>query len=368
MSETKMSEVLVHGVDAEPAREKEAVRRVSRIFLTRSKSADKIIKEILAGKNPADIKFITAKWIEKDEGSENPRQLMPAGGKIKPDETAEAAAIREALEETHLRAADVEGLGNIRYSFHHKKSNQELTVDETLFIGKILPSDVAYPLDPKEDKIAGFHDLDVDELAKLFEKGQINKESVDHALHLLGHLNVKDSEEKKDPKEVQIVLDKFIKKMRDKEIDKKKSIFKHLLGLMVQNDLLVHEGAEYWLEQFSIAGYDQQENEDFIRRFWEFFGEAKEIVPSNKKDASLKQNLLCRAVDLSNFEEEIESANKLGSNIEATIRSIYALLEAKYYSEHYLQIMAENEKMKGFVGGLTRFSEAISSGGETLEQ
>lgn len=143
----------VDGLEQRETREKEPVD-VARLFLFQSRRAE----DIRDDEDIETMHFTEMLLIQKG-GDVNPGQVMPIGGKIDEGENPLQAAMREAVEEAHLRPAErsVRPVGIQEYSFEHSRKG-ELHRRAHYFKGKLGPQDwdVPYPLHPTEDKIARF--------------------------------------------------------------------------------------------------------------------------------------------------------------------------------------------------------------------
>ncbi|PLX29056.1 hypothetical protein C0581_00090 [Candidatus Parcubacteria bacterium] len=174
--------------EVEPQREQEPTE-VVRLQILRAKSIGEIKKNLESGAKPEDLFFVNSVWIEKQQKSEAPGRVMQIGGKRSGDESLEQTAVREMLEETHLRPTNIEKIDQDQeYTFRHSKRG-DVTNKVAYFEARVLPSDRVTQLNPQEDKIGLFHKLDLSEVGKLFGI----KEDVDigeggDELNLIEHL------------------------------------------------------------------------------------------------------------------------------------------------------------------------------------
>lgn len=181
-------EPMAHEKQEHSAEQREAeVVRVARLFLFQSRKPE----EILDTDSVSDLYFTDLLLIQKG-GDTNPGQVMPLGGKIDEGENPLQAAIREAVEEAHLRPAErtIRPVGTSHhYEFEHPRKGRQKR-EALYFKGKLGPQDwdVPYQLHPEEDKIAGFVHFSPAESVRLFETdGQVEKNgevyTVQDALH-----------------------------------------------------------------------------------------------------------------------------------------------------------------------------------------
>lgn len=141
-------------VEGTEKREQEPTE-VARLFLFQSRKPE----EILDTDAVADMHFTEMLLIHKG-GDVNAGQVMPLGGKIDEGENPLKAAIREAVEEAHLRPPQrsIRAVGQPQdYSFDHPRHGR-LNRKAYYYKGKIGPQDwdVPYQTHPEEDKIKGF--------------------------------------------------------------------------------------------------------------------------------------------------------------------------------------------------------------------
>lgn len=151
---------------------KENVKEIARSFIFQSRGAESIRDD----ENLADIHLINSLWALK-EGEASGGQLTPVGGKIDEGELPETAALRELVEETHLRAPhrSVEKLAKQEYEFFHRGKNKVMKRKVHYYkMGISRPkTDIPYVLDLAEDKIAEFVSLSTSETRQLFTAGEI---------------------------------------------------------------------------------------------------------------------------------------------------------------------------------------------------
>ena len=147
--------------------------QVVRVFLYQSRSVESI-------RDDEDINslYFTNLVLLQKSGTVNPGQLMPVGGRVNPGERLMRAAMRECVEETHLRPPErsIRPVGvKQRYSFDHSRRGR-VENEVTYFKGKLAPPDldIAYALDVEEDNIRDFVYLKPDETKELLMgSGQI---------------------------------------------------------------------------------------------------------------------------------------------------------------------------------------------------
>lgn len=164
-------------------------RAVARTFVFQSADSNKLHEKIKAqvaktqeswAKIIGQTPLTHCLWLEKDTSSRNPGQITPIGGGQDPADHGSfiRTALRELLQETHLRPTEIHQLVSehtrepikITYHMAEKKPGYRREVDNTqhLFWARILPSDLPYQLDKTEDKIAAFHTLTLDEMGLLW--------------------------------------------------------------------------------------------------------------------------------------------------------------------------------------------------------
>lgn len=170
-------------------REKEPIPEVARVFLFQSISPEQI-SDTTDVSDPENICFTRMMLIRKG-GIASRGKVMPVGGNLQPGERAQQAAIREVVEETHLRMtpASTEELSVVQeYSFYHAGKKETLDRKAHFFVGRVLPQPLeqAYPLHNEEDKIAAFDYLTVSEYEELAEHGTIQRD--DQEIELLDSL------------------------------------------------------------------------------------------------------------------------------------------------------------------------------------
>lgn len=150
--------------------------QVVRTFLYQSRSVESIQDD----EDIAALSFTKLVLLQKS-GTVNPGQLMPVGGRVNPGESLMKAAMRECVEETHLRPPkrSIRPVGvQQRYSFNHPRRGR-VRNEVTYFKGKLAPPDldIAYALDVDEDKIGSFVYLTPEETRELLiSSGQINRD------------------------------------------------------------------------------------------------------------------------------------------------------------------------------------------------
>lgn len=154
---------------------REKAKEIARIFIFQARP----IESIRDDEDLENMHFVNSLWALK-EGEASGGQLTPVGGKIDEDELPEAAAMRELVEETHLRSPErsIEKVGEQHYSFLHRGKNETMRRLVHYYKGKISAPDfdIPYVLDPAEDKIAEFVSLSPSETWQLFAKGEIHRD------------------------------------------------------------------------------------------------------------------------------------------------------------------------------------------------
>lgn len=161
-------------------RREQEPKTVVRVFLYQAISPDRIPDNA----DPRDLDFVRMILLKKGPGnSEN--QIMPVGGNVDDGETVDEAIIREAVEETHLRAIpnSIVPFRTIQeYAFDHQTEERPKKTHKHrrtyYFQGHLLPEphDQPYVLDPEEDKIANFEHLTVAQVERMFRSGEITTE------------------------------------------------------------------------------------------------------------------------------------------------------------------------------------------------
>lgn len=173
-------------------REKEPVTEVARVFLFQAISPDKI-PDTADMSDPKQLCFTHMMLIRK-AGIASRGKLMPVGGKISPGETPSHAAIREVVEETHLRmTSDSTKQLTVtqEYSFFHAGQQKEIKREAHFFVGQVLPQPLeqAYPLHNEEDKIAAFDFLTIQEYEELAEMGTLIRDNGATEVQILDSLS-----------------------------------------------------------------------------------------------------------------------------------------------------------------------------------
>ncbi|MFA7245307.1 MAG: NUDIX domain-containing protein [Candidatus Magasanikbacteria bacterium] len=351
----------------EPSKEKET-REVVRVFLAQSRSVEEMweiiqkMQEEKTSEKPLEkpfdftrLLFNTIVWAEKDSISvQNSGQVMPVGGKVdETDKTYHAAAMREVLEETHLRVLGLQEFDhNIDYTLDTKNGNVD--IKQKLFFAKILPTNTAFPIDPEEDKIKKFHNLDLSMMASLYaDKGEF---SDGKKVELLGNLRLSEKEDEKvlrDGENKRKAVDVFFEladKSQSAELEKRQSIIK-----------LLYE----YLSQIKPCGKEIDSAFDKFLQASNFFNHQIEfqnictLMKSHYGDDDF-WSAFKTAIEVSNLEEELVGPAKQESNIESALHTIYALLETQGDYDVFFDIAKKNHKVAHFLDKLQKFIEALT--------
>jgi|GEM_PF-5661531 len=358
-------------LEGEENSERYKEKKVVRVFVARPKMSEQILASFDAASEGAegnfdDVFFTKVLLAKKNQLSRNPGQIMPVGGDIRIDtenpeksETAEEAALRKTLQETHVRLGTIKGFdGQIRYILSDPKGKKKFITQE-FFFGEIYPTDRAFPIDPEEDKIEGFVEVDLENLADYL----IDSDRV------YGSFRLEDESIPQDPavefvdnRSVESLYDQLEETMWNTEIDKRLSVTKFFLKFMGMEE---NDTSRFLL---LLEGIDPQTGKrDFTlhkERFAEFMRKASCLEGAREA--------LAKAIDFSNFVKEIEPKEqpyvnpekdekpKKESSIEAQLRFIYTLVETNHDHNLYLEYAKENPKLAPFVEKIERFMTLLS--------
>lgn len=343
-----------------PNPENKEVRRVVRAFIVQAKSLERIQEEFAKLQDPRDMFLTKVVLAEKSsESQKNAGQVMPVGGKVdSSDKNDEEALLREIIEETHLRPIKYESLEtSLKYNLH--TSEGSIPIEQKTYLAKILPSDYAYPLHPEEDKIAKFHGLDLGQLGALYS-GEV-VENDNSKIELLGNLRLPIEGVKQDSsvsledsqKDIPFeVFEELSNSLWKEEVKKRESVRKILFQTLKFDTEIQNE----WNQKF----FEVQEN------FFEYQNVWSECLKFLQTKEGFEKHFFA-AVDLSNFQEEVESSLPRQSEVEAVIRFVYSLINTRYDFDEYFEVAKENVKLTNFVQKIESFFEILSSSGQKGE-
>ncbi|EKE07575.1 MAG: hypothetical protein ACD_18C00049G0002, partial [uncultured bacterium] len=319
------------------------------------KTSEKPLEKPLKPFDFTRLLFNTIVWAEKDEKStQNAGQVMPVGGKVdETDKTFHAAAMREVLEETHLRVLDLEEFEkNVDYTLSTNKGDVE--IKQKLFFARILPTSTAFPINPEEDKIKKFHNLDLSMMGRLYaDNGELSDSD---KVELLGNLRIYKTEDEKvsrDPdnkKNAVAVFFELADKSQRAEKSKRESIIKLLYDYLSQIKP-GSEGIDSAFDKFlRVPNFYQHQIEfqNICTLMQEYYGEA-DFWSAFKT-----------AIEASNLEEELVGPSTKESYIESVMHTIYALLETQCDYDIFLDIARKNPKVAPFVDKLKTFIDALT--------
>lgn len=341
-------------------------KEMSRVFIYQSKSTDQIKAEILSGKTPAELSFINLIFSEKSADSISPNQLFPVGGsKLPSDKNSLGVAQRRTLEETHLRPVNIKKLGSLKYDLKDPREPVSTPIVTTCYLAKVLPFDVAYSLNPEEDKIAGYHQVDLSTYRdKILKKGyHVADEgtSAERKLPLIDSLRVNyevDGEEESpnivensSVQDVSGVQVKLMEELENKDFDKGQKIINNLISLLKMDN----NATEYWQNELSDSK-DITKNSKLLKDLLEYA--TKEVCDG---DVLKVQDLFLAAYDLSNFEDEVTEQHAGRSHNEMVLRVVFSLLETKYSYDKYIELIKENPDLANFANRLETFINILSS-------
>jgi len=346
--------------------EQKKPREMSRVFVFQSKTTDQIRAELASGKTPDQLSFINLIFAEKSTDSISPNQLLPVGGSKRPgDKSSLDTAKRRMLEETHLRPINIQKLGNMDYDLKDPRKEEPENISATYYLAEVLPLDVAYSLNPQEDKIAGYHQIDLstyrDEiLQRGYHTVDVGSEN-ERKLPLIDSLRVayKAGAQETSPniienisaQDVFQIQGKLVEELENKDFAKNQKILRHLVSLL---DMDKH-AIEYWEDEIDNA----KNIIDTSKILKDLLAYAVKEVYGG--DASAVQDLFLAAFDLSNFEEEISEKHAGRSHNEMVLRVVFSLLESKYNYDNYIELVKTNPDLANFANRLEKFINILSS-------
>lgn len=360
-----MGETLFRPEIKELSEEKEP-RRVVRVFLSQSRSMEEIMRDMKKTHDESytnfdftRLFFTNVVWAEKsDKSVQNAGQVMPVGGKVEKYDKGDLVitARREVVEETHLRVLDLQPFEK-KVDYRLKTNNVAIDIEQYLFFGRILPTDIPVPLDPQEDKIGDFHKMDLKMMGDLYSEKA--RSVTGKNLRLLGNLRLPLCHEEKDnkiirsPEEDEKVVGVFVElagRSQDAEKKKRESVMKLVQKYLSQNEK--HDSkTEVLFQQFFEA-------KDFFVHQKEFQKLCNDLIVIYGEEDFM--DALKTAIEASNFEEEMVLPASQESSIEATLRVIYVLLETKGDYDIFLDIAQKNKSAAPFVQKIIEFIEALT--------
>jgi len=316
---------------------------VVRAFLLQEKTGEEIKKELKKGVLPKDLYFTKSVWILKT-GKENSGQLMPVGGKIESSDLTDSEDVfegldkaikREMLHETHLRVVSLEAAGRQNYSFEHSSRGQ---VDNNvfLFLARILPNDIPYPLDPEEDKFERFINLDLNQVAELLYFGKVVVDGIE--MKLLDSFILDDeirtqvagaSKTKIEENGTTQSLMRFANQMSAQEGRVKLNVLEKLFSILRLKENLIPN------------------LEEKIKTWEQSLTTVKDLVAVNRiyqeimESEFIKPDYLLEAVGLNNLEEEVKYMDD--SKAKVLLHFISVLFMDKEWTDQYFE-MVKKEK------------------------
>ena len=350
------------------------LREMSRVFIYQSKNTDQIRKELISGKTPDQLSFINLIFAEKSADSISPNQLLPVGGSKRPgDKDSLEVAKRRMLEETHLRPIKIKKLGNMSYDLKDPRREELENISATYYLAEVLPLDVAYSLNPQEDKIAGYHQVDlatyrdqivphgyyvadaniatktklplVDSLRVAYETSAKELSSAD----IVENISVHD---------IANIQGRLIEELEKKDFIKTKKILTHLVILLDMDS----NALEYWQNDIENAK-NITDTSEILKDLLSYA--TKEVYGGNVIKI---QDLFLAAYDLSNFEEEVSEKHAGRSHNEMVLRVVFSLLESKFRYDNYIELIKANPDLADFANRLEKFINILSSGGNDTEK
>jgi 8-oxo-dGTP pyrophosphatase MutT (NUDIX family) len=356
----------------EAVEQKKKYREVVRVFMSQAKLSEDVMAQFSSEKKRgfSGLFFTKTLWAEKNAESKNPGQRMPVGGKIDPGETPEKAAAREMLEETHLRPVSMEKLSDesIQYTLTTPKE-KKIPIRQQFYYAEVPPTDIPYPIDPEEDKIADFSQFDIGNLRHLISPDE-QIDGVVSSSDLLGSLRINAPGIEADvaiefdqnsalPQDIFFSLEK---QLWQAEIKKRLSVITEFIYFLDENlDDVKQEFPNLFAveEYFGITKnkdgsetFDISSHQKDFEKFWDKY--------SKIDDA---EYVLAKAIDASNFEEEVTEKEK-ESELEAQIRFLYTLVETHHSHNKYLDIAERNPNLASLVTDIRQFIAGISSNAE----
>ncbi len=349
-------------------REDAKPREMSRVFIYQSKGTDQVRAELMSGKSPDQISFINLIFAEKNADSISPNQLLPVGGSKRPgDKNSLEVARRRMLEETHLRPIKIKKLGNMDYKLNDPRKEKAEKIAATYYLAEVLPLDVAYSLNPHEDKIAGYHQIDLttyrDEILRQgFYVADENSDG-ERKLPMIDSLRVRYEVGPEDmtsnivedisAQNVAELQGRLVEELENKDFQKTQKILYHLISLMDMDSNAV----EYWIDDVDKA----KNILDSTKILKDLLSYAANEVYNN--DVTKVSELFLAAFDLSNFEDEVSEKHAGRSHNEMVLRVVFSLLESKFNYDNYIELVKANPDLADFGERLEKFIGILSSGG-----
>ncbi len=348
-------------------------REMSRVFIYQSKSTDQVKAELMSGKTPDQISFINLILAEKSEDSISPNQLLPVGGsKRLDDKNSLDVAKRRVLEETHLRPIKIKKLGSMNYDLKDPRQTQAEKIAATYYLAEVLPLDVAYSLNPQEDKIAGYHQIDLSTYRdQILRHGYYVADAdmpTERKLPLIDSLRVayeagvqdvsSNIVENVSAHDVFEIQGKLMEELENKDFVKSNKILSHIVSLLDMDSNAV----EYWQNEID----DVKDVADTAKILKDLLDYATKEVCNG--DIAKVQEIFLAAYDLSNFEDEVSEKRAGRSHNEMVLRLIFSLLESKYNYDNYIKIVKDNPNLADFANRLEKFIKILSSGESDVDK
>ncbi|MBT3949199.1 NUDIX domain-containing protein [Candidatus Parcubacteria bacterium] len=312
-------------IDLFPTQETERTKEtepteVARLQILRAKSIGEIKKDLEAGVKPEDLFFVNSLWIEKSQKSETAGRIMQIGGKRSGDESLEQTAIREMLEETHLRPTKIDRIDqDQKYTFEHSKRG-DVTNDVAYFNIRILPSDRDTQLNPEEDKIEQFHRLDLPGVGSLLGKRKDDED--EQELKVVEHLQWwREPEDGSvridlDQEETLSVQAELIYSMQESETQQKIDILYELL-FRLKSEMgdeeykSVYEKLQYFENNIQYSSYKEDGGSRQVYK--DIISEVQKFYSSFVAQYDISGDELLDAVDFVNLKEEVYHGGQSGA-------------------------------------------------------
>lgn len=336
-SEKKLTNLFERNAVPSPEYEKRP-RIVSRSFIFKSATPERIQSNIQEGTKLEDLSFVNNVMGLKGPEAKNPNQLMPLGGVIKkePDrpmwegEHLSDGTERELFEEGYIRGTEYHVLGRQKYK------HNDNDVQQILSYTKMSPYDEVHQLHPEEDKFAEYAYLDLNQTKALFHDGSINLPSQEEA-QLVDSLNIvglgagggQGPLKGLKGEQIKNIQNKLTEALEQAEMEKKKSVLKTLVRFY-DTELNI-TNSQTIIEQIDESNI-YQETQKIYRKVIRQYG--------------VQEEQLLESLSLSNLIEELKQLDTYGNDIEATLRVLAIMPEVNKLTQEQLTILQESKLLE----------------------